>query len=605
MKNRWKRMLALLLCLALGALPVLFTACAKEGGEEGGGDKSEYTVIYDLNFEGSTSRTVTVSAGTRTTNWKPSRAGYEFIAWYTEPECENKFDFTQYINKDTHLYALWEKEAAQYSVTFDFNYAGADEPAIVKVTENELIGAQYLPVCPRLGMEIVGWYKDADCTQEWNLDSEVVTGNVTLYAKYETDASIPRNEDGSIKYENVVVNLWIGSDFGYGTLLNTLVTRFNGENSGKIRINVTSGDGLTQDTTALRLQQMPGVNATNTAYYSVEEVYDFAGIDYSTSDYYEQASRDSFVDGKLYSVPLIMGAPFFIYNKSLMQKYNGSNELPSSYSELSALLDAAYAGEVVSNAEFKTVLTNRSWPFKEAPSYAAFLQNGADYYVYENGAYVNKWDDPEVYEGAVTAMQNIFDLFGETGARHGSSAGYDSEYTDDNAIAKVKSGDALLGLINMPASISKFANDTSLGILPLSGLFTDKTGGQSEQVSVHTIGFQFYKAKSVTLVQLAAAAEFADFVSQNSAVFGQAGWYPMRKSVAESDAFRKSSNAVVKVVLQMGDPVNFRSLDGHINGKNILNTTAAENYIVPVLDGSLAVDAAVQDLKYAIAGQLL
>ena len=604
MKNRWKRMLALLLCLALGALPVLFTACAKEGGEEGGGDKSEYTVIYDLNFEGSTSRTVTVSAGSRTTNWKPSRAGYEFIAWYTEPECENKFDFTQYINKDTHLYALWEKEAAQYSVTFDFNYAGADEPAIVKVTENELIGAQYLPVCPRLGMEIVGWYKDADCTQEWNLDSEVVTGNVTLYAKYETDASIPRNEDGSIKYENVVVNLWIGSNFGYDSQLNALVTRFNGENSGKIRINLTSGDGLTQDTTALRLQQMPGVNATNTAYYSVEEVYDFAGIDYSTSDYYEQASRDSFVDGKLYSVPLMMGAPFFVYNKALMQEYTENGALPTNYSELSALLDAAYEGESGSNASFVSAVTNLSWTFKEAPSYIAFIQNGADYYTYENGAYVNKWNDQTVFESATAAMQTMYDLFGTGGALHGSS-GFGSEYTDDTAIAKVKSGDALLGLINIPASISKFANDTSLGILPLSGLFTDGNGAQAQQIPVHTIGFQFYKAKSVTLVQLAAAAEFADFVSQNSAVFGQAGWYPMRKSVAESDAFRNSSNAVVKVVLQMGDPENFRTLDGYMNGKNILNTTAAENYIVPVLDGSLAVDAAVQDLKYVIAGQLL
>lgn len=604
MKNRWKRMLALLLCLALGALPVLFTACAKEGGEEGGGDKSEYTVIYDLNFEGSTSRTVTVSAGTRTTNWKPSRAGYEFIAWYTEPECENKFDFTQYINKDTHLYALWEKEAAQYSVTFDFNYAGADEPAIVKVTENELIGAQYLPVCPRLGMEIVGWYKDADCTQEWNLDSEVVTGNVTLYAKYETDASIPRNEDGSIKYENVVVNLWIGSNFGYDSQLKALVTRFNGENSGKIRINLTSGDGLTQDTTALRLQQMPGVNAANTAYYSVEEVYDFAGIDYSTSDYYEQASRDSFVDGKLYSVPLMMGAPFFVYNKALMEEYTENGALPTNYSELSALLLRAYNGESGSNASFVSAVTNLSWTFKEAPSYIAFIQNGADYYTYENGAYVNKWNDQTVFESATAAMQTMYDLFGTGGALHGSS-GFGSEYTDDTAIAKVKSGDALLGLINIPASISKFANDTSLGILPLSGLFTDGNGAQAQQIPVHTIGFQFYKAKSVTLVQLAAAAEFADFVSQNSAVFGQAGWYPMRKSVAESDAFRNSSNAVVKVVLQMGDPENFRTLDGYMNGKNILNTTAAENYIVPVLDGSLAVDAAVQDLKHMIAGQLL
>ena len=605
MKAFWKRMVSVLLCLSLAAVPMLFAACAKGGEEnEGGGTKSEYTVIYDLNYDGSTSRTVTVSAGTRATNWKPTRSGYDFVAWYTEAACENKFDFSQYINADTHLYALWEKQAEQYSVTFDFNYDGADEGATVKVTEGETIGAQYLPECPRLGMEIAGWYKDAACTQAWNMDSDVVTGNITLYAKYEADASIPRNPDGSIKYENVVVNFWVGSNFGYDSQLNALVTRFNGENNGKIRINLTSGDSLTQDTTSLRLQQMPGANSTNSTYYSVEEVYDFAGIEYSASDYYEQASRDSFVDGKLYSVPLMMGAPFFVYNKALMQEYTENGALPTNYSELSALLLEAYNGESGSNASFVSAVTNLSWTFKEAPSYIAFIQNGADYYTYENGAYVNKWNDQTVFQSATAAMQTMYDLFGTDGALHGSS-GFGSEYTDDTAIAKVKSGDALLGLINIPASISKFATDTSLGILPLSGLFTDGNGAQAQQIPVHTVGLQFYKAKNVSLVQLAAAAEFADFVSQNSASFGQAGWYPMRKSVAESDAFVDSTNAVVKVVLQTGDPENFRTLDGYMNGKSILNATAAENYIVPVLEGSMSVSTAVQDLMYAITGQLL
>ena len=102
MKSFWKRIVSVLMCLALAAAPILMTACSpKQSG--GGEEKSEYTVVYDLNYEGSTNRTVTVSAGTRATNWKPSRADYDFIAWYTEPECTTKFDFSQYINADTHI----------------------------------------------------------------------------------------------------------------------------------------------------------------------------------------------------------------------------------------------------------------------------------------------------------------------------------------------------------------------------------------------------------------------------------------------------------------------------------------------------------------------
>ena len=605
MKTFWKRIVSVLTCLALAAAPILMTACSpkQSGGEE---EKSEYTVVYDLNYEGSTNRTVTVSAGTRATNWKPSRADYDFIAWYTEPECTTKFDFSQYINADTHIYAKWEKQAAQYTVTFDFNYSGKGEPAVVKVTENEKIAEQYLPKSPRLGMEISGWFEDADCTLAWNMDRDVVTEDVTLYAAYETDASIPRNPDGSIKYENVVVNFWVGSNFGYDAYLKSLVNRFNSENTGKIRIDMTFGGNLVQSTTALRMQQMPGMNAGYTGYYSVEEVYDFAGIEYSRSDYFEQASRDSYVGGKMYSVPVIMGAPFFVYNKTLMQKYAENGALPTNYSKLSALLTRAYNGEIGSNASFKTVLTNRSWTFKEAPSYVAFLQNSADYYVYENGSYVNKWSDSAVYANAVKAMQNTYDLFGEGGALHGSSNGFDSEYTDDNAINQVKNGNALLGLVNIAATIAPRAADiSSLGILPLSGLFTDNTDAQSQQVPVHTVGLQFYKAKDVSLVELAAAAEFADFVSRNSAGFGESGWYPMRKSAAENTSFTKSSNAVAKIVLQTGDPENFRSLDGFVNGKSIFNVTAAESYIVPVLEGSAEVEKAVEDLMAAINGQLL
>ena len=56
MKTFWKRIVSVLLCLSLAAAPILMTACSND--KPGGGEtKSEYTVIYDLDYEDSPPRT--------------------------------------------------------------------------------------------------------------------------------------------------------------------------------------------------------------------------------------------------------------------------------------------------------------------------------------------------------------------------------------------------------------------------------------------------------------------------------------------------------------------------------------------------------------------
>lgn len=607
MRTFCKRLLVLLLGVFLAAGPLAMAACGPT--EEEPVAKSEYTVIYDLNYDGAESRTVTVAAGTRATNWKPTRSGYTFVAWYLDAACTegNEFNFGNYINEDITIYALWEKDAARYTVTFDLNYDGAAAPIAVSVTENSLIGEAQLPSCPRLGMEFGGWYRDAGCTDEWDLASDRVTGNVTLYASYVPDDSVPRDEDGNVVYNNVDVTVWVNSDFfGLNGYLQTAVAQFNAAYDGEIHITLTTD--LVQSEAGVRIQQQPGINVTNSTYYSVSDIYDFAGIEYSASDWYAQAARDSYVNGALYSVPLAASVPYFVYNKELMQEYNGSDPLPSSYSELSALLAEVYAGESTSDPDFRTVVTNRSWTFKEATSYVAFIQNDADYYVYENGAYVNKWSDPAVYANALTALTNTYNLFGDYGADKGISSGFDEEYYDTNAISRVQAGTAFMGLINIGGSTSRVYSNSNLAVLPLSGLFADGDKAQADQIPVHTIGVQFYKeATNVSLTEYAAGAVFADWLTENCLNFARAGWYPLRKSLAESDDFQNSTNSVIRLLLQAGDPENFRTLDGYVNGKSIFNTTAAETYIVPLLDlepQEAELEATLTNMMYSIQGQL-
>lgn len=595
-----KKLISAIIALIMG-VTCCFALVGCNNKPNGDEQKDYYTITYDLNYEGSTAKTMQIKAGTRATKYKATRSGYTLDNWYNTKECKtgDTFDFLQYINKDTTVYAKWTKNAGMVSVTFDANYEGGNV-ATISVEEGTTIPASDIPDCGKLGMQYKGWYKDPECTQEWNIETDVVTSAITLYAAYEEDASVERDSEGNIVFKDVVVNLFTGGNVMDTTgILSKYIAAFNEEYAGKIQINVTDTiSDSTQPFYSLRYQQIPGANdGITTNYYSAEDVYAFAGIEWNRTDWYEQASRDSFVKGKLYNVPIAAGVPYIAYNKDLMAKYNTSGTTPADYAAFSVLLNAAYEGEHANDSAFRTIVTGTNWPFRECVSYASFLQNGADYYVYENGSYVNKWEnaDGQISANAITSLTNIYNMFGNGGALHGGLTADD--YMDNLGIAEVASGKTFMCITNVPKTTSTvIANANNVGYMPLSGLFASSDSAQKDQIPVHTIGFQFYKAKNVTLTQLAAAAVFSDYVSRNSYDYAENGWYPMRKSVVESDKFRNSDNAYVEVLKNIGNPENFRTLDGFENGKYIFNKIAAEQYMV--LSGILTEPAGTVNAEY-------
>ena len=63
------------------------------------------------------------------------------------------------------------------------------------------------PTAPtKEGYVFQGWYKDSDCTFPWEFDEDVVTGNVTLYAKWTEKQVVPVKE-----YWTVTIDLNNGS----------------------------------------------------------------------------------------------------------------------------------------------------------------------------------------------------------------------------------------------------------------------------------------------------------------------------------------------------------------------------------------------------------
>ncbi len=73
-------------------------------------------------------------------------------------------------------------EVQKFTVTFD-SKGGSDVAKKEDITSGSTITK---PADPTLADHtFVGWYKDSNCTQEWKFDTDTVTENTTLYAKWE------------------------------------------------------------------------------------------------------------------------------------------------------------------------------------------------------------------------------------------------------------------------------------------------------------------------------------------------------------------------------------------------------------------------------------
>lgn len=87
---------------------------------------SNFKVSYDLNYDGAPAAEIVDVVKNQPAETKtPTRDGYSFVAWYTDPDFTQTFDFSTPITEDVSLFALWQKDGAAYvDVTFDYDYYG-------------------------------------------------------------------------------------------------------------------------------------------------------------------------------------------------------------------------------------------------------------------------------------------------------------------------------------------------------------------------------------------------------------------------------------------------------------------------------------------------
>lgn len=151
-----------------------------------------YRVVFNANGHGAAPATIeNVKEGTKISKpTDPTARGYIFEGWYKENSCLNEWNFSSdVVTSDITLYAKWSLEPVvnKYTVTFNANGHGSAPASITNVEEGSRIAKPADPSAS--GYIFGGWYKEKECVNAWNFNTDTVTANITLYAKW-TEAPV-------------------------------------------------------------------------------------------------------------------------------------------------------------------------------------------------------------------------------------------------------------------------------------------------------------------------------------------------------------------------------------------------------------------------------
>ena len=653
-----KKITAIVLAMALAAAcMLLLVACAKPA------PKDSYTVTYNLNDGTGDKRTLTVAAGYAASDWQPVRAGFVLADWCTDKDCTKPYDFEMGVYADIELYANWIAQAEARTIAIDANYGGARHYRSVIVRDGDKLSQEQMPTINKIGMVLEGWYTDAACQTKYDFNA-AVTNDMTLYANYAFNDKIARYtaaeaaqidgvKEGDIKFEDITLGIYCKKSGVYGlfkgvlTEMDQIIAEFNAEygktyigDDGKehFRIRIEESDTAIADNVQqyiwnapiqdqskfqLRVQQIPETNNNLKNYLNINDLLDLANADTS---YYDRdnwyAMSDSYVNGGLLSVPLGAKVPFIVYNKAQMDAVLGANgTLPTKYSEFVDVFAKAWE-TYGSTAGYHTLIQNRSWPFRECVSAAAFIQNGIPYYRYntETNYYYTDWGTTEGYAKALTAATNINNLLG--GGGHGALVNYDDKKDDlSYVVSPVLQGKAFAGIVSwyddfgggtdVLSSVISGINNGTLGVLPLSGLYSDNDDEWSGKIPVNTVGIQVCTLNSSRPDEyFAACALLSDYVVKRADRFAKHGVVPLNKELADSSIFdvaEGSQSDVIKLLNAIvGDPNNLCTMDGYVLGKPLATEIAGTKPLLGYLDYILsATDAATIDRYVRITANKL
>lgn len=570
--------------LFLSSLVMLSLLASCGGNKETKKDK--YSFTYDLNYEGApANRVVEIKANSRAGYWNAKRSGYTLDNWYTTKELDVAFDFKTLINKDTIVYAKWTKEVVKVpvSITFDYNY-GDRVPTVVTGYKGETLSKDYAPNPDRLGFDVEGWYFDKEFTNQFKFNETILESDITLYAKYADVSNFTYDGEGNIVFNNVSFNLAINDSWVLSeSFVKSLANKFNLAYKGKIKVNIITQATDNNNIITAKFHQTNIFNRSGD-YHSIEDVLNLARVTFDKTQFYTDAINDCYYEGKLKSYPVAHIVPALVVNKNKLSQYfepyKNEDKLPESNQDIIGALKA------FAKAENKPALvTDDDWVFNENAANLPWSQNDAMLYKYDSATrkYYNDFVDANgnVSQNALNAVKSILDVFSSEGAIKGERNGmYGSGINE--AYAKVKSGETLMGLASIPETVSFASDINNTLVMPVTNLFNVGNVTNTKNF-IGNYSFGVTSSGPDDLYKKAAAGVFIDWFSKNAEKISDLGLVPARKSVFEG-YFQTSTNTTsIRTRSLVGDPNKLITLPGTWSEWSIFNNKDNQ-YLQSIID---------------------
>lgn len=548
-------MTAIFMFTAFGTL----TACQKE---EEPVVKERYDFIFDVNYEGGTNRADTVKAGYKANYYSARRTGYTLVNWYTSKDCKEVFDFSTPINKDYTVYALWKKRGDDVDITFHYNYKNSFAPVTVTGETGKVIDLSIVPDPKRLGYAVEGWYTDENCTHKWNMQSDVVTAELDLYAKYDYTANLKFDDDGNVVLKDVEVNIafempsWTGR-----RSLNEIVDNFNDEYSGKIYLNWTTS--YTNE--VARFEDAGRTNQYIQNNYRIGEILDLVNLSLDKNEYYETAIRENYVGDALMTFPVGHMMSSIMYNKAMLKELG--EEEPKTHADFVRVLEKA--NETFSGREGyrATLVYENEWQYFEIGSHNIWANNGLTHYSYDSatGKYVNNFALAENQDKLENAVKGYAEILNNPDIKTDNSA----LWTNTAPFMDVVNGNAFMAIVGLPKMYTNHIEKNAtgvhkkIGIMPITNLFNY---ADTKDAMTFVKGISLCLPNDTDAVfdieQLAAIAVFCKYLEKNSGLLGYNGTYPASKTGQNSEAMLSGSATHFTNLRDGADPSTFVTLPG-------------------------------------------
>ena len=137
-----------------------------------------YTVTFNSNGGSNVQAQTVASGGKAAEPQGVTRTNYALDGWFTNDSLTHQWNFaSNTVSADMTLYAKW---TLVYTVTFVSNGGSSTAAQIIRTGAK----AAYPQNVTRIGFSLLGWFKETSLTNQWNFETDTVTQDTTLYAKW-------------------------------------------------------------------------------------------------------------------------------------------------------------------------------------------------------------------------------------------------------------------------------------------------------------------------------------------------------------------------------------------------------------------------------------